>query len=163
MHSPCCRSGWAPARSQAGCRSCCSPGPGPSERRACTPGRRASLRSWGTALRCTASSCLQTAVAREGGEPWEMPGGATRVRGPRESPAKDFLWWPAWFKVSWTGARWPRCCSGLESGKAYFMCGKKDLCEFNTCLVWIWYRASQMSIYCKYNCLILTESVFRFH
>lgn len=90
MHSPCCRSGSAPARSPAGCRSCCSPGPGPSERRACTPGRPASRRSWGTALRCTASSFLRTAVARGGGEGRsEMPGGSCPARGRRGSRAED--------------------------------------------------------------------------
>lgn len=122
MHSPCCRSGWAPTRSRAGCRSCCSPGPGPSERRAYTPGRQASLRSWGTALRCTASSCLQTAVAKQGEERWEMPGGKPYARGLRELPAKDFCSLPAWFKVSWTGAGRPRCCSGVRSGKGCVMC-----------------------------------------
>lgn len=111
MHSPCCRSGWAPTRSRAGCRSCCSPGPGPFERRACTPDRPASLRSWGTALRCTASSCLQTAVARGGEGLWEMPGGAPRGLGLGGLPAEDSCTLPAWFKVSWTGAAWPRCCS----------------------------------------------------
>lgn len=107
MHSPCCRSGWAPTHSQAGCRSCCSPGPRPSERRACTPDRPATLRSWGTALRCTASSFLRTAVARGGEGKWEMPG----------LPEEDFCKSPAWFKVSWTGASCPRCCRGAKPSK----------------------------------------------